>query len=308
MYLSKEEEGMLNGEQGEVVQEAMEFLVRIGDANEAVGMVDVSYAHIMASDITFTGHKLAFTLTSGSNFRIPTTLHTLHFNLDYLDRMNLSLERLTKAREEVQYLEKLHKRLGTIPISTCQPYYVYPIRFGDHIALTDTTVVPIANSWYGARTNMETPISAVACAITGKTPNCGLHLRENRLGGFVVNIDLGLTSESFDYADYGALAYWVSRLLIDGSSEIPVYQGLYKGLTLAMVKNMYHMWYGGASMFHILGVTPEARTLEDATGDTRVKEEICFEKADLEEAYQALTTASDEYVDIVSLGCPHHHS
>lgn len=41
MYLTKEEEKILNGEQGEVAQKAMTFLVKYGEAAGAERLVDI---------------------------------------------------------------------------------------------------------------------------------------------------------------------------------------------------------------------------------------------------------------------------
>jgi predicted aconitase len=62
---------------------------------------------------------------------------------------------------------------------------------------------------------------------------------------------------------------------------------------------------GGIEMYHIAGVTPEARSLEDARGGRKLEGELKFGRAELEEAYSWFSTASDPDVDFVVIGCPH---
>ena len=58
-------------------------------------------------------------------------------------------------------------------------------------------------------------------------------------------------------------------------------------------------------MYHIVGVTPEARSVEDAFRGRTREGTLTFGKAELEEAYSWFSTASDPEVDFVVIGCPH---
>jgi predicted aconitase len=57
--------------------------------------------------------------------------------------------------------------------------------------------------------------------------------------------------------------------------------------------------YGGVTLFHMAGITPEANLMSPPT------ERLAFTRADLEKAVEALNDAAAEEVDFVSLGCPH---
>jgi predicted aconitase len=57
--------------------------------------------------------------------------------------------------------------------------------------------------------------------------------------------------------------------------------------------------YGGAGLFHMAGITPEAGGLE-VPG-----EPIAIEGAKVDQALENMSDASDAEVDFVSLGCPH---
>ena len=59
----------------------------------------------------------------------------------------------------------------------------------------------------GARTNREGGPSALAAALTGRTPAYGLHLDEYRRPGLTVRVEAKLT----DTRDFGALGVAVGR-------------------------------------------------------------------------------------------------
>jgi predicted aconitase len=60
-------------------------------------------------------------------------------------------------------------------------------------------------------------------------------------------------------------------------------------------------------MYHIVGVTPEARTLEQAFGGSKPVQTLKFGKAERKMAYDMLNSSNtDTQVDFVMLGCPHY--
>jgi len=199
---------------------------------------------------------------------------------------------------------KYHQRVGIIPSYTCLPHFLYDLRKGEHVAFMETNVGMLANSWFGAMTNLEGKTTAIASAITGKTPKYGLHLSENRYGKVLINIAPDLEPDGFDYADYVALAHWTGKLLFD---RIAVYVGLPVTIRPSHVKYMCasQIYNSAAGMFHIVGVTPEASTLEAAFGGRKPEEVLVFGKKEKKEAYEYFCTATDTKIDMVVIGCPH---
>jgi predicted aconitase len=61
----------------------------------------------------------------------------------------------------------------------------------------------------------------------------------------------------------------------------------------------------GAPMFHIQGVTPEAKTLDQALGGKAPEQHIVLTRDDLLRSWHELNTARDSAVELVSLGNPH---
>lgn len=62
---------------------------------------------------------------------------------------------------------------------------------------------------------------------------------------------------------------------------------------------------GGIALFHMIGVTPEAQTKEQAFGGKEPKEVVEIHLSDLAEAERQITNPDVTDIDAVVLGCPH---
>jgi predicted aconitase len=64
---------------------------------------------------------------------------------------------------------------------------------------------------------------------------------------------------------------------------------------------------GGVERYHIVDVTPEARSLKEAFGGAKPVGSLKYGEAERAEAYHNLnSSARDDNVDFVVLGCPHY--
>ena len=93
------------------------------------------------------------------------------------------------------------RAFGVLMTDTCINYQTImaPVR-GDHLAYGDTGVVIYSNSVLGARSNFEGGPSALAAALTGRTPRYGYHLDECRRG----TRRFRLTAAPRDLSEWGA--------------------------------------------------------------------------------------------------------
>ena len=84
---------------------------------------------------------------------------------------------------------RAHVELGCAPTFTCAPYQsAQRPRFGAQIAWGESNAIVFANSVIGARTNRYGDFIDLCCAMTGRAPAYGLHLKENRVARAVVEI------------------------------------------------------------------------------------------------------------------------
>jgi hypothetical protein len=139
-----------------------------------------------------------------------------------------------------------------------------------------------ANSVFGARSNFESGPAALAAAITGRTPEYGFHLDEHRHGVFTVELRARLD----DLADWGAVGKIVGEPR-QSYFAVPVFHGFHRTPAADELKHLGAALasYGSMGMFHFVGVTPEAPTLEAALGGRAASERLAVTDADLERVY-----------------------
>ncbi len=80
MYLNREEQSILDGEEGPSLQKAMELLVALGKVYEADGLVPITSAHLSGASYKTIGEGgIAFLeeISQGVKVRIPATLNPL---------------------------------------------------------------------------------------------------------------------------------------------------------------------------------------------------------------------------------------
>jgi predicted aconitase len=298
MNLTPEEQSLLAGDQGRAAQTAMQILAALGKIFGAKRMLPVRSVQVSGVSYDNLGEAGLDWLTEmadgGGRVRVQTTLNPAGMDLENWKALGIP----------APFAEKQHRviaaftRMGVTPTCTCTPYLAgnLPAR-GDTIAWAESSAVCYANSVIGARTNREGGPSALAAALTGRTPEYGMHLDENRRPGITVQVTARLT----DTSDYGALGKIIGeRLETLGHRTIPWIAGV-DSANLEQLKSLCASaaTYGGLAMFHIQGITPEADSYPTPT------ENISVSKSDLLRAKESLMDASARETDFVSLGCPH---
>jgi len=316
MRLRDDEKAMLAGDQGPAVQKAMDLLVRYGEALDAECLVDTrNVAGTIGATTPFLRQYAEreggmdavfseFNLDSAEVVRIPKVkVFSSHLQqgIDprHAERQGISPD-VVRIYETGQAYSS---GLGVQPLNTCTPYQVgnVPVK-GEHCAWMESSAVIYINSVLGARTNAEGRESTGAAMLTGKIPYWGLHLDENRRGTHLIQLDIDVSTT----ADWGLLGYWVGEQVQDC---IPVIEGVSHQPNLARLKHFgaAAASSGGVEMYHLVGVTPEARTREQAFGASRPSATLRFGEAERRWAYEQVNvTARDAQVDFVMLGCPHY--
>lgn len=302
--LSKRDKAFLDGQHGEAARMAMRVLTRMAEVYEAPELMDVTQAHIDSCGLlSETGLEFAETLAAkGGQVSIPTTLNMGPLDLQNWRQFGVSEDFAAKAiRQARAYID-----MGCIPTWSCAPYqgYLTP-RFGQQIAWGESNAICYANSVLGARTNRYGDFIDICAAITGRVPKCGLHLKENRKGQMLLRLVDIDPNAMHGNAFYAALGHLLGSLAED---KIPVIEGLPANVSSDQLKALCAAAAssGAVALFHAIGVTPEANTLEEAfQGNEPGKViEICL--SDLRKSWSDLSTAKEgARLDLVILGCPH---
>src|SRR3972149_4476205 len=218
MYLAKEEQQILDGELGVGTQRAMELLVAIGDAYDAEKTIPVNRAHAASSGQEGDLYFVELLAEGGAKCRVPTRTNPV-YDLTYFH----GLFDIPKGEAEVARRGmEAYKRVGAILSWSCIPYLSENIPlYGETVAFSESSATPYVNSVIGARTNREAAQSALAAGVIGKTPEYGLHFKENRKGTHLVEVEATLKDEF----DYTLLGYYVGKRIGYG---IPVLTGISK--------------------------------------------------------------------------------
>ena len=282
MELTSEEQSILAGRHGEAPRRALEYQIELGKFCDAKRFVPVTNVHMMG-DIEVMGDAgLAYLrdeVRLGARCVVGTTTNARCIDFAHCAHMGQDPAEVAKERELIGCL----RTMGVMTTDTCINYQtIYQPHLGEHVAWGDTGTVIYANSVFGARSNFESGPAALAAALTGRTLEYGFHLDEHRRGTFTVRLDAPLD----DIADWGAVGRIVGETH-QNYYAVPVFHG-YRGTPTA--DDLKHLGaalasYGSMGMFHFVGVTPEAPTLEAALAGREPSEAMTITQADLERVY-----------------------
>src|SRR5438105_13018539 len=257
MRLTEDERAMLAGAAGEPGRWAIQHQIAVGEFFDAADLVPVSQAHVMA-DTESLGEAglrflegLAAMPEAERRVRVPTLTDPRGLDFAVYKRLG---QTEAMAALEARAIAAL-KAFGVLMTDTCINYQtIMPPTRGEHLAYGDTGVVIYSNSLFGARSNFEGGPSALAAALTGRTPRYGYHLDECRRATRHFRLD----AQPRDLSEWGALggivgrecgSYWEVPL-IEGIDSVPGSDAL-KHFGAAMAS------YGSTALFHIPRVTAE---------------------------------------------------
>jgi predicted aconitase len=100
------------------------------------------------------------------------------------------------------------------------------------------------------------------------------------------------------------LGWHLGKIIAD---RIPVFINLPPDLTIQNVKGLLYTLTvtGSVGLVHLVGITPEANTLEAAFGGVvKSLPTISVEPENIKNAYREISTSQEDKVDLVIFGCP----
>jgi predicted aconitase len=302
LELDERDRAFLAGDRGEGAAFAMRLVAAMAVIAEAPRLRDVTRAHV--DSCLFHGQAgLDFTdrlRAGGATVAVPTTL-----NVGSLDLLHPELVRLDDGtRTAARRLMDAYVEMGCRPTWTCAPYQL-PDRpgLGEHVAWAESNAIVFANSALGARTARYGDFIDICAAVTGRVPDAGLHTDRGRLATLVVRLD-GLPQRLLGSEIlHPVLGHLLGRL---AGSRVAAIEGLpadvgedrLKALGAAAASS------GSVALFHVVGVTPEAPTLDTVAAEGA--EEVIVSGGELRAARDDLAPVPDgEEIAAVSVGTPH---
>ncbi|MEP7081475.1 MAG: aconitase X catalytic domain-containing protein [Chloroflexota bacterium] len=303
--LTDADRSVLEGRAGSGAAFAMRLVVRASEVTGAARLIDVTGAHV--DSCLYHGEAtLDFVdrlVDGGARVSVPTTL-----NVGALDLLHPELWRGDpRTAERGRLLMERYRALGARATFTCAPYQLADSRpaLGQHVAWGESNAIAFCNSVLGARTNRYGDFLDIAAAITGRVPEAGLHLTEARRATLVLRLAADVPGSLRDSDQlFPLLGIAVGRL---AGSSVAAIDGLAPGQSEDRLKALgaAAASSGSVAMFHVVGSTPEAATLAEATlGQAPdAVEEIGL--GELRAIRDELTTDAGVRLAAVSLGTPH---
>ena len=289
--LTKEEEAALAGGRGEVMQMAYRILVAAGEAADAERLAPVQWAHLSGVNYNTIGDAgrefLEKISGQGAKASIRTTLNPMGFDVDSVGMYGLGEEFVSGQLS----IADSYRAMGVEMSFSCIPYEIFrmPPR-GAHVAFAESNAAIHANSFDGVTTNKESSFSALASALTGKSPRPGGGGRGGRPEA-VPETTVRMRVGEPDELAYGMLGFFAGRVggtavNISGLSEPAMDRRQCKAICGGMGTS------GRCSKFFLLGEG------EDGPGC----EKVDFGDEEMRQVRDELDTAEDG--DLITLGSP----
>ncbi|AZO71888.1 MAG: DUF521 domain-containing protein [Mesorhizobium sp.] len=302
LVLNPQEQAIAAGEDGAGM--AMRIVAESARLLGAPQLIGIASAHIDGAlyhgdSGTLFAERL---VEGGAKVAVRSTL-----NVGALDLTGCSPIRLQEPqRGMARRMMEAYRKLGCEQSWTCAPYQAghRPLQ-GSDVAWGESNAVVFCNSVLGARTNRYGDFLDIACAITGRAPDYGLHRPENRRARLV--FDVSALSPSFLASEivWPVLGSLYGR---EVGNAIGVVTGIanHPGEDVLKAFGAAAASSGAVGLFHIAGVTPEAPDVETVLAGSEPEAVIRVTPEMAAKARAGLSTASTpEAIDAVAIGSPH---
>ncbi|MBQ1308041.1 MAG: DUF521 domain-containing protein [Erysipelotrichaceae bacterium] len=318
MKLTKKQQDILDGKQGEILAKVMKTLVMYGEAFDATKMAEVSsdYNHLVTSfglGVMDPVYRLMDKLlqegvVSGQKFTVDP--RPLDPNVPTTFLQNIVFKHFMYSKQD--FYEKQLKKLGLLEDDafTCTCYMSEvgnTPKKGDVLSWSESSAVVYANSVLGARCNRNSGIIDIMGSIVGCVPYFGLLTDEGRKADWIVRIE---TSKKPEAQLLG------SAIGMKVMEDVPYVIGLDKWLGTELDEKActYLKDFGAATasngavgLYHIDKLTPEAKEQGKALIKKNAKEYV-IDDAELQrvyDSYPVIWKDKEAKPRLCFMGCPH---
>ncbi|MBO6717807.1 MAG: aconitase X catalytic domain-containing protein [Rhizobiaceae bacterium] len=302
LTLTDAEWDIASGAQGEGMAMAMRIVAESARLLCAARLIPIASAHIDGALYHGdSGTLFAEKLVAGcAKVAVRSTL-----NVGALDLTGCAQIRLAEPqRGMARRMMDAYRAMGCETSWTCAPYQAgHRPAFGTDVAWGESNAVVFCNSVLGARTNRYGDFLDIACAISGRAPDTGLHQATNRKP--ILTFDCNALDQAFlgNEIAWPILGSLYGRLvgdavgIVTGIGFDPGEDNL-KAFGAAAASS------GAVGLFHIEGVTPDARA--GIAADATMAETIRVTPEMVADAQRRLSTAEKpDRIDAVAIGSPH---
>lgn len=319
MYLTDEQQAILDGRQGELLQKTMETLVRYGEVYEADRMVELDGPVQLVCSFAMAPLRPFFKIlgefkAAGIKTKLPFTADPRPMDFENMGFHGNTVEetvykKLYSAQPEY---EELLKSVGLKDQDafSCACYFDEignTPSYGDKLAWAESSAVVYANSVLGARTNRNSGVIEIFSGILGLTPNFGFMTDEGRKADWV--IELKTTKLPRPQILGSAIGFKVME-------KVPYIKGLDKYLGTEIDQNAKDFLKdmgaatasnGAVGLYHVENLTPEAKEHGEALiregAQTYVIDDAELER--VKNSYPILWKYEHAIPYKAFIGCPH---
>ena len=282
MELTKEEQAALNGEMGESLKTAYRILVATGEATNAEKLVPIQWAHLSGvnyNTIGDSGEEFLSMLSKDAKVKVKTTLNPMGFDIDNVSKYNLDQNFIEKQ----QSIRDSYIRMGVEPTFSCTPYEIYDLpEKNTQVSFAESNAAIYANSLGNLKTNKESAFSALASALTGKSPYSDLR-KENTESSTTIRMML----ENPNEMDFGLLGFFAGKVA-DTSVSI-------SGVAKPDKRSCKSLCAG-------MGTSGTCAKFDFVGEEDNDSEKVDFGKEEMNNIFDELNTT--ESGDIITLGSP----
>ena len=280
MELTREEESALKGEQGEIMQMAYRILVATGEATDAEKLIPIEWAHLSGvnyNTIGDAGEEFLSSISKDARVKVKTSLNPMGFDIDNVSNYNLDDNFISKQLS----IKQSYENMGVIPSFSCIPYEIFDIPSGGtQVSFAESNAAIHANSFDNLKTNKESAFSALASALTGKSPYSSLRKDESS------KLTIRMKVENPNELTYGMLGFFAGKV---GNESVNI-SGIGQ-----MDRRSCKSLCGG------MGTSGTCAKFNFDEDDSE-SEVIDFDEKEMKEVYDQLNTA--EKGDLITLGSP----
>jgi len=281
MELTKDEEAALKGEQGETLELAYRILVATGEATDAERLIPIEWSHLSGvnyNTIGDAGEEFLSKLSQTARVKVKTTLNPMGFDIDNVSKFDLDEDFIEKQ----QSIKKSYERMGVTLSFSCIPYEIFdlPEKY-TQVSFAETNAAIYANSVANLKTNKESAFSALASALTGKSPYSDLRKDQD-----THNITIQMKVDNPNELTYGMLGFFAGKVA-DNSVKISGVNELDKRSCKSLCAGM---GTSGTCGKFILG------------DDNDQTEKIDFDEQEMQKIHDELNTTDKG--DLITLGSP----
>ena len=283
MELTKEEQSALNGEKGDILQTAYRILVATGEATNAEKLIPVNWAHLSGvnyNTIGDSGEEFLRTISQEAKVKVKTTVNPMGFDFDHISEFDHIDDDFIQKQKSIR---DSYIRMGVEPTFSCTPYDIFDLpEKNSQVSFAESNAAIFANSLGGLKTNKESAFSALASAITGKSPYSDL-----RKDDITSPMTIRMKMDNPNELDFGMLGFFAGKI---GDTSVNI-----SGVSQPNRRSCKALCGG-------MGTSGTCAKFQFVETEDEKSEKIDFGKEEMDEIYDELNTT--EKGDLITLGSP----